>query len=509
MTNINQIDKGKWDIKRSLNNGETISDILTLDIIKQWGRGNRILISGNTGSGKTYFIMNFLHNQCEEKEYKILLLTNRTLLKDQLQTEYYHKVNDVITIWNYQFFSERIKYNNFYNSFDIIVADECHWFFSDSTFANETDIPLKYLTGNTQNSTIIFISATSQTLEEYLDRDNKLDFKYQFIKPYEFHNCYYWNDIDVIKKLLVTLPADEKAIYFCSSIDNAYKLHREFIKTSAFVCSKNNYKYGNKSDSDTMNQIRESESFDKQILITTKVLENGVNLKDNKIKHIITDIYDFETIIQCIGRKRITDSSNLPSIYIKQKKQPSIQATINNINQFLRPLDCFYNEFKHFNKKYGRKNLNGLLYTVCADSDNRLSGWEVNEAKKMKYVHDRKLAEEVCLRDKNFGHLMYLCDCLDIDFELFENLDLYYTKITVEDKLNQYLDTPLYGSDKSQFIEMLKKDVLKPLQGGYKADTINRYLDNIGLPYYIRTKKQGSRKSIYYGKRAWILKKRE
>ena len=284
MTNINKIDKCKWSIKRSLNDGETISDILTLDIIKQWERGNKILISGNTGSGKTYFIMNFLHNRCREKEYKILLLTNRTMLKDQLQAEYYHKVSEVITIWNYQYFSELVKYNNFYNNFDIIVADECHWFFSDSTFANETDIPLKYLTENVQNSTIIFISATSQTLEEYLDRDNKLDYKYQFMKPYGFQNCFYWNDIEVIKKLLVTLPADEKAIYFCSSIDNAYKLHREFIKTSVFICSKNNSKYGSKSDSNTIKQIRETESFDKQILFTTKVLENGVNLKDNKIK---------------------------------------------------------------------------------------------------------------------------------------------------------------------------------------------------------------------------------
>jgi hypothetical protein len=450
--------------------------------------------------------MNTLYDLCKAKGYKVLFLSNRILLKEQIQAEYYEKIKDVITVHNYQYFSERVKYNSFHNMYDVIVADECHWFFSDSTFANETDIPLKYLTENADRSMIIFLSATSGTLKEYLNSNSRLDFTYEFMKPYCFNQCYYWNDIDVIKKFLISLPENEKAIYFCGSVERAYKLQKEFIKNSTFLCSKNNSKYGELSDQKTMNEIRNTESFSSQILFTTSVLDNGINLHDSKLKHIITDIYDFETIVQCLGRKRISDETDLPNIYIKQKKQPAVQTIVNNIHKKIKPLNCFSTDFKNFDKKYGRKNKYGLLYTVCDDVDKQTSRWEINVAKKMKYEHDLKLAEEINKLDMKFGHLIYLCECLEIDFSKFEDMELYYTKITLEDRLNQFLNIPLYGKDKSQFIEMLKKDVLRPLQGGYKQDTINRYFNNIGLPYYIETKHEQSRKSKFYGKRSWILK---
>ena len=46
-------------------------------------------------------------------------------------------------------------------------------------------------------------------------------------------------------------------------------------------------------------------TFEKRILIATKALDNGVDLKDTEIKHIVTDIFDLDSAVQCLGRKRI------------------------------------------------------------------------------------------------------------------------------------------------------------------------------------------------------------
>lgn len=50
----------------------------------------------------------------------------------------------------------------------------------------------------------------------------------------------------------------------------------------------------NKAISPVFRQIVEQESFDCRILFTTKVLDNGVNLKDRAIKHIIIEQADID-----------------------------------------------------------------------------------------------------------------------------------------------------------------------------------------------------------------------
>ena len=45
----------------------------------------------------------------------------------------------------------------------------------------------------------------------------------------------------------------------------------------------------NKETSPVFNEIVQNERFECRMLFTTKVLDNGVNLKDKAIKHIIVE----------------------------------------------------------------------------------------------------------------------------------------------------------------------------------------------------------------------------
>ena len=174
-----------------------------------------------------------------------------------------------------------------------------------------------------QSGIKIFMTATAYFIKNYLTKELKLEIDHYHIKnEYEFiEKLYFFENDDVIKKLLFDLPSDEKAIYFT----NAKKAHEmsELLESCAFYCSKNNYDYSRYVNSEVVAYIEENEKFEEQVLCTTKVMDTGVNIKDDFIRHIIVDIADLSSIIQCIGRKRIKGSEKI-IVYIKDKKGNSI-----------------------------------------------------------------------------------------------------------------------------------------------------------------------------------------
>ena len=79
-----------------------ISDIIDLNVIGKWKLGDRILIHSQTGTGKSQFIKDILYEYCKRGDKKILLLSNRNLLKNQNQEEISNIKSEIITLKNYQ-----------------------------------------------------------------------------------------------------------------------------------------------------------------------------------------------------------------------------------------------------------------------------------------------------------------------------------------------------------------------------------------------------------------------
>ena len=86
------------------------------------------------------------------------------------------------------------------------------------------------------------------------------------------------------------------------------ELHRRY-SDSAYLCS------DNETTSDVFEQITSTERFACRFLFTTKVLDNGVNLTDRTIKHIIIEQTDLIDFIQCLGRKRVQDEEDTITLY--------------------------------------------------------------------------------------------------------------------------------------------------------------------------------------------------
>ena len=63
-------------------------------------------------------------------------------------------------------------------------------------------------------------------------------------------------------------------------------------------------------------EIIANEKFEAKILATTTVLDNGINLNDDKLKNIVIDFYDPVTIVQTLGRKRIHNYDKI-NLYLR------------------------------------------------------------------------------------------------------------------------------------------------------------------------------------------------
>jgi superfamily II DNA or RNA helicase len=145
-----------------------ISDIITENEICQWQPGNRILICSQTGTGKSQMIKDGLYEYAKKYDRKILLLSNRNILKKQNEEELKDSKSDIITLKNYQTLESSIIQGNeisdLFKKYDYIIFDECHYILSDSTFNLNTDILLSQLKNPNKNSTYVFITATPEAI---------------------------------------------------------------------------------------------------------------------------------------------------------------------------------------------------------------------------------------------------------------------------------------------------------------------------------------------------------
>lgn len=73
---------------------EYISDIITKEDIKSWNSEETIFIEAPTGKGKSHFIKHTLSELVYPK--KILILVNRTIIKEQFENELLNKQNENI-----------------------------------------------------------------------------------------------------------------------------------------------------------------------------------------------------------------------------------------------------------------------------------------------------------------------------------------------------------------------------------------------------------------------------
>lgn len=426
------------------------------------------------------------------------MITNRKLLRQQVSADLRMSGNKNIDTINYQELEcKYIRGESLFSKHDIIVFDEVHYLLSDSLFNRNTDLLLDYLKNPPKNKLCIFMSATPEVILYYC---NDFDFTYSLDSDYSYiDNIYFFSREDSYKKILNSIPAGEKCLCFCSSAKEAYEKSLQY-NNAEFICSEYNQKYYSKSSSMERANLIARDKFNCKILFTTKVLDNGVNIKDKSLKHIIIDMLDPVSFIQCLGRKRILDENDKIKLYIKNYDNRNLAGISIKFSDKLK-LVSELNELgkDEFLKKYKKKNFDSII-------DNDIT---VNKAKYYSYKYYQNLYYNLKSDENGKGYMKYICNKLKIPVKDVLVLEEEYERKSIEKIINEYLGQKILLDSQRIFKDKFFNCILIPKETNYRRRgirSINGILKELGLKYCLESKVTTENKQSF---RYWYLERIE
>lgn len=307
-----------------------VSDFLG-DEWRFWNRGDVVFISCPTSTGKTTFVKELTKNVM----LKVLILTNRRANKDQIKADlgYCAPLNfsnfDVIS---YQTLELNVAMDvNYLDCYDFIVCDEGHYLVQDGLLNSRVGISLEKLLAT--KATKIVMSATIEYVFSYLkylvERQQGNCPAFMRIKLYEMrksklqiNNIYAFdNTEDLVSRIKKT---NYQWLIFTDSINEGKRLAKE-IGEDAFCLDSASV------DSDirakaVYDKLIQHETFDARILITTSLLDNGVNIKNPNLKAIVISYDSRVEIVQMAGRKRSVSADDTVDIYLQKSSSKKLQG---------------------------------------------------------------------------------------------------------------------------------------------------------------------------------------
>lgn len=342
-----------------------LTDIIG-DTYKSWERGDSIILSSGTGTGKTTFCKTRLLHYATQQNEKILYICNRITLEENVRSEineYTSQHPDLeksIIITKYQDIETKFKFTpsrakKELETYKYIFLDECHYFTSDAPINPYTELVFKYFKNNKTNI-LIYASATAPQFFDYLITKYKIPDTHIYRIPTDYsfvENVFIYKSeqlIPMIENIILT-EKDSKMIVFCANGNRIMEIYRAFGERFVdVVCSKN---YKDKRITEIKNnKAIENKTFKKRILLATSVIDNGIDLEDINIKHIFTEMPTIDSLIQTLGRKRPIDTQDKCNYYIKEYTAKEIKSLKNRIDNQLEMVTMWKTKNEKFKTKF-------------------------------------------------------------------------------------------------------------------------------------------------------------
>lgn len=370
--------------------------------VERHQKASRIFIESPTGTGKSSFILDKLFPFAAESNYNVLYLANRSALNQQIKNALARKLEVkgkikkdeatfylpgsfcYLTVINYQAISlNPMALKMFLSDYTYIVFDEAHFFVEDSLFNAKTGLLLKLVLNESPDAVWIFLSATLDGSEDLLltaadkiqpnnliDANlNKVVFRdHCIVYKNNYQSAVYtpsfFRGIDDLMPV-INRTAGEKWLIFISSIQRGkalqQRIKKETGRKAVFLSSEN------KADK-RWKTLSTEERYDEDVLITTKVLDNGVNISDKGVRHIVIPFCDQTEFMQMLGRRRTDEGERVylyvevPTIQKVNTLRHGVETKRNAINGVKRCAPNKRNALLAKMWEAGRKDINSLFY---------------------------------------------------------------------------------------------------------------------------------------------------
>lgn len=375
---------------------KSVADAIGDEYLK-WNPNTPVLISAQTGAGKNYFVKTVLLPEAARLGKKILIISNRIALSYQTKEDIVKSLNvkiyssewlreqdefDYVTIFTYQKFIAKIN-NISAEEYLYVVLDEAHFFMSDAIFNYKTGYILDRISKKFFTSIRVYMTATpdevggyildSETKNKPLYADNFQFLAYDLERDYSYiQPVYFKEDEEIVKEIEIDVNNEEKWLIFVTNKEKGKMLQdklREAKIDAVYLDSES--KEG--SMEEFYFKILYDDTFPNKVLISTSVLDNGVNFKDTRLKNIVIFSYDKTTFLQMVGRKRIEKNGETVKLYIQNKTAGMLNGKRHILTEKQEAICMFDKDKDKFLSEYYSstvdkfKIVHGLFYFVKGD----------------------------------------------------------------------------------------------------------------------------------------------
>lgn len=551
-----------------------------LEGIESLPKGSVLLANLQTGTGKTSAILGTKDEKGNKIEglidkipsnKKLIYLCNRSALKLQVLQDLYKMKDkelsdniedldyqvDNVRIMSYQAMENKINYRiqnseKYYadkyfslDDYDYIVADEVHYITSDILFNENTNLSFyELLMREHKNSRLILLTATDSKVRPLIENlvhkrkdshgnqlflKNKIQMKFLQenigIKKYFYRTSgidynyintkYFTNENDMIT-LINNSPTNEKWIWFVTSKEKG----REYVKKLKELGI--SVTFVDKDSKKAKAKIVKKSAFEERVLICTKALDNGINIKDKAVKNIIIQTYDEVTFKQELGRIRIPiDNPRQVNLFIDkcQPKQFKISKKNKDMLELFKKYDVYKNKEEFFNDVAGVNQ--SYLIRGFGQKDGKFTAPNRLFRECLELEEEGKLIIASKLKSDEWYFIKLQLSWLGLEHTFSED-NLIQNVVDNEevDSLEEFLEYCyqnniefLKKEDRTPLIEKIglvdeshsnfSKGIIKYVQG---INTLNSYLIDLGLSYEIVQLPETRRNNKKY-KAIWKIRK--
>ena len=129
---------------------------------------------------------------------------------------------------------------------------------------------------------------------------------YSYIEPYQYKKTE-----DICTEISKS-PSYEKWLIFVKSIEDGAKLKGKLdVVCNGSVCFLSSENKKKDENAEIYNRLIRECKFDCRVLIATTVIYNGINIKDDAVKHIVLPFTSMSVTKQLLGRKRMTENETV------------------------------------------------------------------------------------------------------------------------------------------------------------------------------------------------------
>ena len=486
--------------------------------VDKWEPKQPVFISAQTGKGKNYFVEESLieHvraiNHKNKIDKKILVISNRQALRYQIENRIKkedgsYKKGDYIRVISYQRLLKNLRkfkeiQSKTESNYMYVVCDEAHFFTHDGMFNPDTANILSEIIKTFKNAIRIYMTATPYECFSYISDYESNEYNrnhtsaedyppypvfYHFKRDYSYLDVKYYSETDELVKI-ISNSNNEKWLVFINSKKKCKSLKDKLDKANenSETLEKNRVITldATKKDSESFDYIVEKERFPKdvKVVITTSVMDNGINFTDDSaLRNVVVTGISKTECLQMVGRVRRDSDNSKITLYLKRVSEKAIKNQIGrleNQREAYHAYDLAIGRDNYYKVEFEKKYIQGKAWNKSIHWFGTNSKYAVktragdfiyypNEIARLlvetKVIEYRAISEGMVEEmrnpdyDKNKPGQAYLEQQLSW-FDTFYNPENDIALVNKNDginKLAQFLiensATPMYGDEKDNF----------------------------------------------------------